>query len=63
VGDYVRLPKSVGGQEVRYELVELITVSPGVLPHNLVRDRILLELLTFANSAGLASASRRFGFR
>ena len=49
VEDFVRLPESIGGQDVRYELVEgeLITVSPGMLPHNLVRDTILMVLKAF----------------
>lgn len=57
VEDYVRLPESLGGQDVRYELVEgeLVTVSPGMLPHNLLRDRILFALLTFANARKLGT--------
>jgi Uma2 family endonuclease len=49
VEDFVRLPESVGGSDVRYELVEgeLITVSPGMLPHNLLRDTILMVLKAF----------------
>jgi Uma2 family endonuclease len=49
VEEFLRLPESVGNRDVRYELVEgeLVTVSPGMLPHNLIRDRILVRLLTF----------------
>jgi Uma2 family endonuclease len=49
VEDFVRLPESVGGRDVRYELVEgeLVTVSPGMLPHNLVRDNALVTLMGF----------------
>lgn len=52
VQDFVRLPDSVGNQDVRYELVEgeLITMSPGMLHHNLVHDRILVLLLTFVKA-------------
>ncbi|MGD0698133.1 MAG: Uma2 family endonuclease [Terriglobia bacterium] len=49
VEDFIRLPESVGTRDVRYELVEgeLITVSPGMLRHNLIRDRIFFLLMSF----------------
>lgn len=49
VEDFMRLPDSVDGNDVRYELVEgdLITMSPGMLPHNLIRDTILTILRVF----------------
>jgi Uma2 family endonuclease len=49
VEEFLRLPESVGNRDVRYELVEgeLITVSPGMLPHNLIRDAILTVLRAF----------------
>jgi Uma2 family endonuclease len=55
VEDFVRLPESVGTQDVRYELVdgELVTMSPGMLPHNLIRDTVLLILKTFVVSRNL----------
>ncbi|HEY6293499.1 MAG TPA: Uma2 family endonuclease [Terriglobia bacterium] len=55
IEDFLRLPESVGGQDVRYELVEgeLIRMSPGMLPHNQIRDRILVRLLTFVESRRL----------
>jgi len=64
VEDFVRLPESVDGQDVRYELVEgeLITVSPAMLPHNRVRDRILVALVRFLEDhpLGLAVAEQAF---
>lgn len=55
VEDFVRLPESIGEQDVRYELVEgeLITVSPGMLPHNLVRDKSLIVLRPFVDNRKL----------
>jgi len=55
VEDFLRLPESVGAQDVRYELVEgeLVTMSPGMLPHNLIRDTVLVILKTFAKSRNL----------
>ena len=49
VEDFMRLPDSVGDCDVRYEIVEgeLITVSPGMRPHNLVRDKFLIVLRPF----------------
>jgi len=49
VEDFMRLPESVGAQDVRYELVEgeLITMSPGMLPHNLIRDNLLVVLRAY----------------
>ena len=65
VEDFVRLPESVGGQDVRYELVEgeLITVSPGMLPHNLIRDRILVSLLTFVQARKLGTVVSEQAFQ
>jgi Uma2 family endonuclease len=64
VEDFVRLPESVGGNDVRYELVEgeLITMSPAMLPHNRVRDRILFMLMMFLQEhpLGLAVADQAF---
>ncbi len=47
VEDFVRLPESVDGQDVRYELVEgeLVEIFPENLRHNLVRDEVLMVLL------------------
>lgn len=55
VEEFLRLPESVGTQDVRYELVEgeLITVSPGLLPHNLIRDGVLTILKAFVKSRKL----------
>lgn len=49
VEDFMRLPESVGTEDVRYELVEgeLVAMSPGMLPHNLIRDTLLVILKTF----------------
>lgn len=57
VEDFVRLPESIGAQDVRYELVEgeLITVSPGMLPHNLVRDKFVIVLRPFVESRKLGT--------
>ena len=65
VEDFVRLPESVGGQDVRYELVEgeLIAVSPGMLPHNLLRDGILLALLTFVRARKLGTVISEQAFQ
>jgi Uma2 family endonuclease len=65
VEDFVRQPESVGGQDVRYELVEgeLITVSPGMLPHNLIRDSILLALLTFVHARKLGTVVSEQAFQ
>ena len=64
VEDFVGLPESVDGREVRYELVEgeLITMSPAMLTHNRVRDRILVVLLRYleADPLGLAVAEQPF---
>lgn len=64
VEDYVGLPESVGGHDVRYELVEgeLITVSPGMLPHNLVRDKFVIVLRPFveARKSGTVVAEQAF---
>ncbi len=64
IEDFVRLPESIGGQDVRYELVEgeLIAVSPDMLPHNRVRDKILLALMIFVeeHQLGLAVAEQAF---
>ncbi len=42
-------------RDVRYELVEgeLVTVSPGMARHNLVRDKLLMLLRTFAEAQKL----------
>ena len=49
VEDFMRLPESVGTHDLRYELVEgeLVTMSPGMLPHNLIRDTLLVVLKAF----------------
>jgi len=49
VEDFMRLPESVDTKDVRYELVEgeLITMSPGMLPHNLIRDNLLVVLRAY----------------
>lgn len=58
VEDFMRLPDSIDGNDVRYELVEgeLITVSPAMLPHNRIRDRILVALVLFLREHPLGSA-------
>ncbi len=55
VEDFVRLPESVGGRDVRYELVEgeLVTVSPAMFPHNRVRDNVLVTLMRFLQDGKL----------
>lgn len=65
VEDFVRLPESVDGQDVRYELVEgkLITMSPGMLPHNRIRDRILVLLLNFVESRKLGTVVSEQAFQ
>ncbi|HEV2379883.1 MAG TPA: Uma2 family endonuclease [Terriglobia bacterium] len=57
IKDFVRLPESVGGQDVRYELVEgeLITMAPAMLPHNLVRDNFVIVLKPFVRSHDLGT--------
>jgi Uma2 family endonuclease len=57
VEDFVRLPESVGDRDVRYELVEgeLITVSLGMLPHNLFRDNFVVVLKPFVKSRKLGT--------
>jgi Uma2 family endonuclease len=49
VEEFLRLPESVGTQDVRYELVEgeLVTMSPGMFRHNEVRDNVLVLLRGF----------------
>src|SRR5271169_4924118 len=49
VEDFMRLPESVDTKDVRYELVEgeLITMSPGMLPHKLIRDNLLVVLRAY----------------
>ena len=51
VEDFVRLPESVGGRDVRYELVEgeLVEIAPEMLLHNLVRDKVLVALLEYVD--------------
>jgi Uma2 family endonuclease len=65
VEDFVRLPDSVEGQDVRYELVEgeLITMSPGMLPHNLIRDKILVILKAFVDSLKLGTVVSEQAFQ
>src|SRR5712692_320430 len=57
VEDFMRLPESVGSQDVRYELVEgeLVAMSPGMLPHNLIRDTLLVILKTFVGPRKLGT--------
>lgn len=52
VEEFLRLPQS---KDVWYELVEgeLVVVSPGMLPHNRVRDRALVGLMGFVESRKL----------
>jgi Uma2 family endonuclease len=49
VEDFLHLPESVDGNDVRYERVEgeLITMSPAMYRHNRVRDQVLLILSLF----------------
>lgn len=58
VEDFVRLPESADGQDVRYELVEgeLITVSPAMFRHNRVRDQVLVVLSLFLRGRNLGTA-------
>ena len=64
VDDYVRLPESVGGQDVRYELVEgeLVAVSPTTPLHNDVRDTLLVAMRNFlaGKNVGRAFAEQAF---
>ncbi len=61
VEEFLRLPEPA---DAHYELVEgeLITVSPGMLPHNRVRDRVLVVLMTFVEprKLGLVVAEQAF---
>ena len=52
VEEFLRLPTS---KDVWYELVEgeLVVVSPGMLPHNRVRDRALVVLMGFVEGRKL----------
>jgi Uma2 family endonuclease len=65
VEDYIRLPESVGNCDVRYELVEgeLIIVSPAMFPHNRIRDRILVLLLTFVEPRRLGTVVSEQAFQ
>ena len=65
VEDFVRLPESFGGRDVRYELVEgeLVTVSPGMLPHNLVRDKFAIVLRPFAEAQRLGTVVTEQAFQ
>ena len=51
VEGFMRLPESVGTQDVRYELVEgeLIKLPLEMLFHNLVRDNVLVALLEYVD--------------
>lgn len=51
VEDFVRLPESVGTRDVRYELVEgeLVEIQPEAILHDLVRDKVLIALLEYAD--------------
>jgi Uma2 family endonuclease len=51
VQEFLRLPESVGTQDVRYELVEgeLVTLPLETLLHNLVRDNVLVALLEYVD--------------
>jgi len=64
IEDFMRLPESRGTQDVRYELVEgeLVTMSPGMLPHNLIRDTLLVILKSFvaARKLGTVVAEQAF---
>jgi Uma2 family endonuclease len=57
IDDFVCLPESDGDRDLRYELVEgeLITVSPGMFRHNVVRDTLLIILRTFVASKNLGT--------
>jgi Uma2 family endonuclease len=52
VEEFLRLPQE---KDVWYELVEgeLVVVSPGMLPHNRVRDRALVILIGFVEGHNL----------
>ena len=65
VGDFVRLPESVGTQDVRYELVEgeLLIMSPGMLPHNLIRDKLLFALMSFLRDRKLGTVVSEQAFQ
>src|SRR5438046_5415373 len=65
VEDFVRLPESFGGRDVRYELVEgeLVTVSPGMLPHNLVCDKFAIVLRPFAEAQRLGTVATEQAFQ
>lgn len=55
IEDFLRLPESVDGQDVRYELVEgeLVPMSPTVPVHNRVRGKLERLLATFVEQHGL----------
>ena len=65
VEDYMRLPESVGTRDVRYELVEgeVVVVSPGMFPHNIVRDNVLVALRAFLPGKKLGTAVSEQGFQ
>jgi Uma2 family endonuclease len=65
VEDFMRLPESVGTQDVRYELVEgeLVAMSPGMLPHNLIRDTLLVILKTFVGPRKLGTVVSEQAFQ
>ena len=65
VEDFVWLPESVGTQDVRYELVEgeLLTMSPGMLPHNLIRDKLLFVLMSFLQDRKLGTVVSEQAFQ
>ncbi len=54
VEEFLRLPEPL---DAFYELVEgeLVTVSPGMLRHNLIRDKLLILLKTFVESRKLGT--------
>ena len=64
IKEFMRLPESVGASDVRYELVEgeLITMSPGMLPHNLIRDnlRVVLRAFTATRKLGTVVSEQAF---
>jgi len=65
VEDFMRLPDTVDGRDVRYELVEgeLVIVSPAMLPHNRIRDRILVLLLPFVEQRKLGTVVSEQAFQ
>lgn len=65
VDDFVRLPETVGDRDFRYELVEgeLITMSPGMLPHNLIRDTMLVLLKAFVTTRKLGTVVAEQAFQ